>query len=139
MADTEREAFEKAMNDSRFFPRDLDFSRTKSPSGRDEYANSHLQSNWEGWQARAAIASRPAEVDDKIPRESNDALIALAKYWKLDGDWMTCKGCRRSLIASRDGEELAHKDGCKYQDQQHPWAQLRKLITRRPAPAGVAQ
>jgi hypothetical protein len=87
----------------------------------------------------AALASRPAEVDDKIPRESNDALIAMAKYWKLDGDWMTCKGCRRSLIASRDGEELAHGEGCKYWNQQHPWAQLRELIARRPAPAGGAQ
>jgi hypothetical protein len=88
---------------------------------------------------RAALASRPAEVDDKIPRESNDALIAMAKYWKLDGDWMTCKGCRRSLIASRDGEELAHGEGCKYWNQQHPWAQLRELIARRPALAGGAQ
>ena len=88
---------------------------------------------------RAALASRPAEVDDNIPRESNDALIAMAKYWKLDGDWMTCKGCRRSLIASRDGEELAHGEGCKYWNQQHPWAQLRELIARRPAPAGGAQ
>ena len=85
------------------------------------------------------VASRPADVGDQIPRESNDALIALARYWKLNGDWMTCKGCRRSLIASRDGEDLAHGDGCKYWDQQHPWAQLRKLITRRPAPAGAAQ
>lgn len=50
----ERKAFEKAMNDARFFPAELDFSRTKSPSGREEYANSHLQSNWEGWQTRAA-------------------------------------------------------------------------------------
>lgn len=128
---------------------------------------------WEGWVA--ALASRPAEVDDeglpplpaplplddhearysaeqyrqgqrdavaadrarrevdgKIPRESNDALIKLAKYWKLDGDWMTCRGCRRSLIASRDGEELNHGDGCKFWDQHHPWAQLRELIARRP-------
>lgn len=61
----ERAAFEKAMNDRRFFPAEFCFARTKSPSGRDEYANSHLQSNWEGWQARAALASRPAEVDDE--------------------------------------------------------------------------
>jgi len=85
-----------------------------------------------------ALASRPAEVDDKIPRESNDALNAMAKYWKHDGDWMTCNCCRRSLIASRDGEELAHNDGCKYRDQQHPWTQLRELIARRPVPAGGA-
>jgi hypothetical protein len=112
--------------------------------------NDRILGRWEGEQAasaniarmlleRAALASRPAEVGGQIPRESNDALIALARYWKLNGDWMTCKGCRRSLIASRDGEELAHGDGCKYWDQQHPWAQLRKLITRRPAPAGATQ
>ena len=100
-----------------------------------ELENALLIANARIAQMEHALASRPAEVDDKIPRESNDALIALAKYWKLDGDWMTCKGCRRSLIASRDGEELAHGDGCKYWDQQHPWAQLRKLIARRPAPS----
>ena len=83
---------------------------------------------------RDAVAADRArrEVDGKIPRESNDALIKLAKYWKLDGDWMTCRGCRRSLIASRDGEELNHGDGCKFWDQHHPWAQLRELIARRP-------
>lgn len=57
-ADAERRAFEVAMNASRFFPAELDFTRTKSPSGRDEYENSHLQSNWEGWQARAMLAAR---------------------------------------------------------------------------------
>lgn len=86
---------------------------------------------------RDAVAADRARrvVGGKIPRESNDALIKLAKYWKLDGDWMTCRGCRRSLIASRDGEELNHGDGCKFWDQQHPWAQLRELVARRPAPA----
>ncbi len=53
----ERAAFEDTMNNARFFPAELNFKRTKSPSGRDEYENSHLQSNWEGWQARAAIAA----------------------------------------------------------------------------------
>jgi hypothetical protein len=37
-------------------------------------------------------------------------------------------GCKRSLIASRDGEELNHADGCKFADEQHPWTQLRALI-----------
>ncbi len=58
----ERAAFEKAMNDARFFPRELNFARTTSPSGRDEYANGHLQSCWKGWQARAALA-HPVAVD----------------------------------------------------------------------------
>ena len=135
MADTEREAFEAAM-------RAAGHRADRHDSGEYVGVTSYRR---EGWLA--ALASRPAEVDDEglppaptaIPRASNDALNAMAKYWKLDGDWMTCNGCRRSLIASRDGEELAHGDGCKYWDQQHPWAQLRELIARRPAPTGVAQ
>lgn len=53
----ERAAFEKTTNDARFFPAELDFTRGKSPSGRDEYVNAHLQSSWEGWQRRAALAN----------------------------------------------------------------------------------
>lgn len=69
-----------------------------------------------------------------MTRESNDALLALARYWKLDGDWMTCKGCKRSLIASRDGEELNHADGCKHWDQHHPWAKLRAILNGKESP-----
>lgn len=69
----EREAFEKSMNDARFFPAELCFALTKSPSGRDEYANSHLESNWNGWQARAALATKTAP-----PAEQGDARDAAA-------------------------------------------------------------
>lgn len=62
----ERAAFEKQANDARFFPAELSFARTKSPSGRDEYVNSHLQSRWEGWQARASVVqpepAQPAQI-----------------------------------------------------------------------------
>ena len=58
-AQHERAEFEKSMNAARFFPRELDFTLTKSPSGkRDEYVNTHLESAWNGWQARAALAQR---------------------------------------------------------------------------------
>jgi hypothetical protein len=60
--------------------------------------------------------------------DDNDALLAFARVWTLDGDWMTCKGCMRNLIASRDGEELRHRNGCKYTDEKHPWARLRAII-----------
>jgi hypothetical protein len=63
-----------------------------------------------------------------IDNTDNASLCYLGKFWKLDGDWMTCRGCDRSLIASRDGEEMNHKDGCKYSDQQHPWRRLRNII-----------
>lgn len=60
-ATDERALFEKTMNAARFFPAELSFARTKSPSGRDEYVNSHLQSCWVGWQARAALAGAPVQ------------------------------------------------------------------------------
>ena len=69
-----------------------------------------------------------------IPRENNDKLCEFARFFKLDGDWLTCTKCKRSLIASRDGEPLGHAAGCKHADRQHPWAELRALI----APSGVA-
>lgn len=66
--DAERAAFEQAMNDARFFPRELDFTRTKSPSGRDEYRNAHLQSCWFGWQASAARRTPSASTgEDGLP------------------------------------------------------------------------
>jgi len=94
---------------------------------------------------RACIDSNAGAVIPegwKIPRESNDKLIAFARRWKLDGDWLTCKGCKRSLIASRDGEELNHAAGCKLAAEQHPWAQLRELVTKRAPsnpPAGAKE
>lgn len=54
----EREMFERVTNDSRFFPRALNFAMTKSPGGQDEYENPHLQSRWGGWLARARIATK---------------------------------------------------------------------------------
>ncbi|OEZ46736.1 hypothetical protein JAB1_46740 [Janthinobacterium sp. MP5059B] len=62
----ERAAFEKAMNDLRFFPAKLDFSRAPSPGGRDEYANKHLESCWNGWQARAALAAAPVQAQEPV-------------------------------------------------------------------------
>lgn len=67
----ERALFEREANAARFFPRELDFSRTKSPSGRDEYANGHLQSRWEGWQARAALTQQAAPQASTKPQCDN--------------------------------------------------------------------
>ena len=65
----EREEFEVAANAARFFPRELDFTMQKSPSGRrDEYANSHLQSSWEGWlMARRATNATIQQGEDLPP------------------------------------------------------------------------
>ena len=42
-------------------------------------------------------------------RHNNERLLRLSATWRLDGDWMECRECRRSLVASRDGEPLLHK------------------------------
>ena len=61
-------------------------------------------------------------------RINNDALLAVAKVWTLNGDWMTCRKCRKNLIASRDGEPLLHKTGCANGSRQHPWSELRGAL-----------
>ncbi len=60
---------------------------------------------------------------------NNDMLIALSRVWKWDGDWMTCRACKRHLIASRDGEPFVHADGCAHRDFVHPWQALRDVLT----------
>lgn len=61
-------------------------------------------------------------------RENNDALTALFRLWAWEADWMVCKGCKRPLIASRDGEELGHAAGCQNAEHQHPWGDLRQAM-----------
>ena len=63
-----------------------------------------------------------------MDRESNAALLSLSRKWKLQGDWMVCRECGRVLVASRDGEALIHKSGCKNQNFQHPWTDLRSIL-----------
>jgi hypothetical protein len=95
----ERAAFEKAMNDARFFPRELDFTRTKSPSGRDEYANSHLQSNWNGWLARGAMEKGKVGVAGVQAPEGahqlwtrwSDRVLILATPEEMDKEIKTCE------------------------------------------------
>jgi hypothetical protein len=55
--------------------------------------------------------------------------LQLSKVWKWDGDWMQCRHCKRALVASRDGEKIIHKLGCRNVEHDHPWQELRALIT----------
>jgi hypothetical protein len=78
MADTEREAFEKAFK--------LDqFQRRPHAVIKGDYQESGTQCAWEGWQSRAALASRPAEVDDEgtgykmLPVVSTDEMCIAAR------------------------------------------------------------
>lgn len=69
--------------------------------------------------------------------QNNLALKEVSAVWLLDGDWMKCRACKMPLVASRDGEPLRHKDGCKHHQRVHPWAELRAaLADRSQAPSG---
>lgn len=63
-----------------------------------------------------------------MTRDNNEALTALFKLWAWEADWMTCKACKRPLIASRDGEPLRHEQGCENAEHKHPWADLRTAM-----------
>lgn len=76
-ATDERALFEKSINDARFFPAELCFARTKSPSGRDEYANSHLESCWRGWRASASVP-RESEGWQFVPKVPTEEMIRAA-------------------------------------------------------------
>jgi len=64
-----------------------------------------------------------------LTRATNDQLGAFGTVWKLNGDWLTCRGCDRSLLASRNGDLIDHKAGCKFSGQQHPWKLLTRILT----------
>jgi hypothetical protein len=63
-----------------------------------------------------------------MDQRNNTVLLVLSKIWQLDGDWMKCRTCKAVLIASRDGEPMQHKVGCKHAAHSHPWADLRNAM-----------
>lgn len=62
------------------------------------------------------------------------------KIWRLEADNLYCKGCKRGLHVSRDGELLNHRSGCRHGNEQHPWATLRALVAAplpKPVPSRI--
>jgi hypothetical protein len=84
--DIARDQFEREANDARFFPAEICFARTKSPSGRDEYANSHLQSRWEGWQAHAAESAAGKAHENTLRDDSIEVLMHKHGLINVAGD-----------------------------------------------------
>ena len=58
---------------------------------------------------------------------NNKMLISFATRWRLNGDLLECRSCGRSLIASRDGEPMLHRAGCK--GSSHPGRALRSALS----------
>ena len=51
-----------------------------------------------------------------------------SKRWKLDGDVMWCRCCKRGIHITRMGAPLNHTAGCKNDDDLHPWHSLARLM-----------
>ena len=93
-----RAEFEAAVNAARFFPREIDFTICKSPSGkRDEYVNRSLQATWEGYQlARRSSPSTQRQGEDtaridwlgkKLTGASDsERYLPFRVYWGAGGD-----------------------------------------------------
>lgn len=67
-----------------------------------------------------------AEVLLKQDRLFVEKLMQWAKDWKLDGDVVQCRGCRRALHFTKRNESLIHRAGCRVQ-MGYPWELLRAL------------
>lgn len=65
---------------------------------------------------------------DTPPLDKDEALRNLGRHWHFNGDTASCTLCKRSLVASREGEQVPHRAGCRNKDQQHPWGALRAIL-----------
>jgi len=60
---------------------------------------------------------------------SGEALIDFASRWKLNGDWIECRVCKRPQQVSWCLHPFPHRDGCKHTAAEgQPWLTLRGLI-----------
>jgi hypothetical protein len=59
----------------------------------------------------------------------NNALCDFARRWKLDGDWLVCKKCKRPHIASKADQRFVHESNCKADSETHPWLTPMKILT----------
>jgi len=63
----------------------------------------------------------------------SSALLAVgvwcwSKEWKLQGDVMWCRSCKRGIHITRMGTPLNHNAGCKNAEDLHPWHGLARLM-----------
>lgn len=74
--------------------------------GEGQYENPCVESAWEGWQARAALASRPAEVDDDPPQWWHE-LQAAAEALDDAGAPLNAESVRKIAEQYRQGQRDA--------------------------------
>lgn len=55
-------------------------------------------------------------------------LNLLAKDYKHNGDQMTCRCCRRSIVVSRWNEQMIHERECRNAGEVNPWKMLAEVI-----------
>lgn len=68
------------------------------------------------------------ELQDRSSK--NDLLIIFGNRWKLDGDWLVCKRCKRQIIFSKADLPFTHRVGCQADGhvETHPWIKLRQIL-----------
>ena len=55
----------------------------------------------------------------------NAVLREFADRFRLNGDLLTCQGCHRSQIASREDEDFVHGSDCRLSTTGgRPWSEL---------------
>lgn len=75
----------------------VDFLLRKDERG-DKYRNTHVQSKWEGWQARAAIALPADDEDAAVERV---ARVLAQRFHMSNQPWQMVDVARAAIRAAR--------------------------------------
>lgn len=68
-------------------------------------------------------------MSERNTTTAQPALCDFADRWKLDGDYLRCRRCRRPQIISCAQLDFPHASGCKGAAwERHPWQTLASLI-----------
>jgi hypothetical protein len=87
-------------------------------------------------------AGKPVEATPQALNAMNDALCSFSNRWRLDGDYIRCRICRRPQITNYRHSAFPHAEGCRAaaRVEPHPWLTLLELLrplyaTASPAPS----
>lgn len=66
-----------------------------------------------------------------MTQDDDRRLVSFGRRWTMSGNRLICVGCDNRLLASLDGQEAVHKEGCSNAASLHPWAELRTIIWKK--------
>lgn len=70
------------------------------------------------------------ELHPDVQHAMNGDLCEFAQRWKLDGDYLRCRSCRRPQLAGYHHLPFQHAAGCEAAErcEPHPWQTLVALL-----------